>query len=349
MAANDEFINNPCGYVAFKRTYARELGATATEEWPDLVERIIAGASSLPKLQFTESERAELRRLLTEQKCILAGRYLFQLGTANTTRSGLLSLQNCSAVVIDNYHAFVWSMKMLMFGAGVGFNIQRRYTCLLPPVAHATITRRDTNDADFIVPDSRDGWCQLFAKVLRCHFKQGRRREFTYSTVLLRSKGAPIKMFGGTASGPEVLCDGMAKVSAILNSVADRANPCLKPIDCLDIMNLIASIVVAGNVRRSATIALGDPDDLEYLRAKRWDLAAAGLVPPIPNHRCFSNNSVVCSDISELPPQFWETYRVPGEPLGLVNLHLMRATGRLGEVQYPDPEVVAVNPCGKFN
>lgn len=36
-------------------------------------------------------------------------------------------------------------------------------------------------------------------------------------------------------------------------------------------MNIIGSIVVAGNVRRSAQIAIGDAEDLQFLNAKRWD------------------------------------------------------------------------------
>lgn len=347
----NKFHDNACGYVAFKRTYARtRANGESTEEWDDLVERMITGCRDLPGLSLTADETADLRNLLLQQKCIMAGRFLFQLGTDNVKKTGLLSLQNCSAVVIDKFDAFVWSMRMLMFGAGVGFNIQRRYVSQLPVVHHAIATRTLAHDADFIVPDSRDGWCQLFMKLLRRHFKPCHaKRDFTYSTVLLRSKGAPIKTFGGIASGPEVLCDGMNKIQTVLNRVAGRGagENYMRPIDCLDIMNIVASIVVAGNVRRSATIALGDPDDVDFLRAKRWDLAADGVIPPIPNYRCFSNNSVVCSDLSDLHPCFWETYSVPGEPLGLINLELMKQCGRIGDFQYPDPDVVAVNPCGE--
>ena len=55
--------------------------------------------------------------------------------------------------------------------------------------------------------------------------------------------------------------------------------PAIFPIDCLDIMNIIGPIVVAGNVRRSAQIAIGDYDDLQYIRSKRWDL---GNIPNWP-------------------------------------------------------------------
>jgi ribonucleotide reductase alpha subunit len=59
-----------------------------------------------------------------------------------------------------------------------------------------------------------------------------------------------------------------------------------------------------------------------------------------------SNNSVACDDISKLPQEFWDTYE-QGEPYGLINLGLSRKIGRVGETEYPDPDVVAYNPCAE--
>jgi hypothetical protein len=155
---------------------------------------------------------------------------------------------------------------------------------------------------------------------------------------LIRSKGAPIKGFGGTASGPEDLVWGINEIGKVLEK---RAGKKLRPVDCLDIMNIIGAVVVAGNVRRSAQIAIGDPDDVEYLLAKRWDLGN------IPSWRAMSNNSVVCNDIGDLHEFFWDGYEGKGEPYGLINLKLSRKMGRLGETQYPDPEVQGYNPCAE--
>ncbi len=130
----------------------------------------------------------------------------------------------------------------------------------------------------------------------------------------------------------------MQEINRILN---ERSGNRLKPVDCLDIMNIIGKIVVAGNVRRSAQIAIGDHDDIDYLRAKRWDLGN------IPNWRAMSNNSVACSDISLLPEEFWEGYKGNGEPYGLINLDSSRAMGRTGETKYPDPDVMGYNPCAE--
>jgi hypothetical protein len=104
-------------------------------------------------------------------------------------------------------------------------------------------------------------------------------------------------------------------------------------------MNLIGFIIVAGNVRRSAQVAIGDYYDISYLMSKRWDIGV------IPSWRAMSNNSVVCDDTTKLGPEFWAGYEGRGEPFGLINLKLSREIGRLWETQYPDPEVEGYNPC----
>jgi hypothetical protein len=106
-------------------------------------------------------------------------------------------------------------------------------------------------------------------------------------------------------------------------------------------MNIIGYIVVSGNVRRSAEIAIGDYDDVEFLKAKRWDLGS------IPNWRSMSNNSIYAPmDIDNLPQEYWDTYE-QGEPYGLINLELAKACGRTGETKYPDLGVEGFNPCAE--
>ena len=290
------------GYITYKRTYARRLNEadpkSKTEEFTDTVERVIKAANDQLGCNFDADEQERLRKYLMELKGTVAGRFLWQMGTDTVGRLGLASLQNCAFTVIDQpVRPFTWAMDLLMLGSGVGYNIQRQYVDKLPPVNanFSAPTRVTTADADFIVPDSREGWVKLLGKTLKAAFLADTNPTFTYSTILVRGRGAPIKGFGGTASGPEDLCDGIAKISNILEK---RAGKKLRPIDCLDIMNIIGSIVVAGNVRRSAQIAIGDPDDVEYLLAKRWDMGN------IPSWRAMSNNSVVCSDIKDLHEYF---------------------------------------------
>lgn len=325
------------GYPVFKRTYARPIDGR-TEEWPETVERVIKACNEQLGCYFNEVEQQDVRDIMLNLKGTVAGRFLWQLGTETVDRLGLPSLQNCAFVVVDEpIRPFTWAFEMLMLGSGVGFNIQNKNVSALPKVVDKVeITRCDTNDADFIVPDSREGWVRLLSKVLKASFYSG--EGFSFATHLIRSKGSPIKGFGGTASGPEDLVWGMFEINKILNN---RAGEQLRPIDCLDIMNIIGRIVVAGNVRRSAQIALGDANDIEYLRAKRWDLGG------IPNWRAMSNNSVICDNINKLPDEFWEGYNGNGEPYGLINLEASRRMGRTGETQYPDEDVEGFNPCAE--
>lgn len=330
----------PLGYPTYKRTYARRKNEnkpdSGTEEYFDSVMRIIEGSRKQLKVGFTKEEEYRLAEILLDLKGTVAGRFLWQLGTKTVDKLGLLSLQNCAFTVVDEpIRPFTWAMDALMLGSGVGYNLQREHVYQIPKVKKKVkIIRQDTNDADFIVPDSREGWVELLRKTLEAHFVTG--TGFTYSTKCIRGKGTAIKGFGGLASGPEELCWGIGEISKVLNS---RAKKKVRTIDCLDVMNIIGAIVVAGNVRRSAQIAIGDYDDLEFLAAKNWETGN------IPNWRAMSNNSVVCNDITKLPDQFWETYMGTGEPYGLINLNLARSVGRAGEDQYPDPEVMGFNPC----
>lgn len=325
------------GYITYKRTYARKFhpNKSETEEFEDTVARVIKATQDQLKCGFTPEEESHLQNYMLSLKGLVAGRFLWQLGTTTVDRLGLMSLQNCAGCVIDHpWEPFCWTFDALMLGSGVGFNVQREFVYELPKPKKVTITRLDTKDADFIVPDSREGWVELLRRVLTSHFSTG--KGFTYSTICIRGKGTPIKSFGGEASGPEELCYGINEISKLLNS---RAGKKIRSVDALDIQNIIAFIVVSGNVRRSAQLSVGDCDDLLFLNAKRWDLGN------IPNWRAMSNNSVVCNDISQLPEQFWSGYDGNGEPYGLINLKLARECGRTGETQYPDKNIVIFNPC----
>ena len=302
------------GYLTYKRTYARPIeGTNRTEEFQETVERVIQACDKQLNVGFTKEEEDRLRYYLLSLKCAVAGRFFWQLGTQTVDRLGLASLQNCAFTVIDEpVRPFCWTMDMLALGSGVGYNIQRKYVDKLPVVRDwfRAPTRVDHGGADFIIPDSREGWVKFLGKTLKAAFLSQtiEKGTFTYSTQVIRGKGTPIKGFGGVASGPEELCWGIGKISEILEK---RIGKKIRPIDALDILNIIGHIIVAGNVRRSAQIAIGDPDDVEFLLAKRWDI---GNIPP---WRAMSNNSVACDDINELHEYFWDGYEGKGEPLKL--------------------------------
>jgi len=326
------------GYITYARTYSREKPDGTRENFSETVERELQGIDRQLKLKFSDSEKEFYRSMRHEMKGSVAGRFMWQLGTKTVDRLGLPSLQNCAFVVIDEpITPFTWAMDMLMLGSGVGFSVKREHISKLPKVVKKKVNIEvfDDKQADFIVPDTREGWVKVLGKVLKSYFYSG--EGFTYSTQLIRGFGAEIKGFGGTASGATILVNGLKLIAEVLDK---RRGQYLRSVDCLDIMNIIGMIVVAGNIRRSAQIAIGDYDDVEFLKAKRWDLGS------IPNWRNMSNNSVDCPDAKLLPQEFWDTY-MQGEPYGLVNIALAKRVGRLGETQYPDPNIEGFNPCAE--
>jgi hypothetical protein len=72
-----------------------------------------------------------------------------------------------------------------MLGGGVGMSVEHRFVSKLPRLKKGVdIISKDTKDADFIVPDSREGWNELTRRVLEAYFVS--RMSFSYSTVCVR-------------------------------------------------------------------------------------------------------------------------------------------------------------------
>lgn len=345
---------NGLGYIVYKRTYARLKEDGKTEEWHETIRRCINGAQKIGA-NYTQQEAEQLFDLIFNLKCNFAGRMLWQLGTPTVDRFGANSLLNCWNVSINSIRSFLFLFENLMLGGGVGFSIRREDIHELPRIKKdVSIVHKNTKDADFIVPDSREGWIRLLEKVLEAFFVKG--KSFNYSTILIRGAGERISGFGGISSGPQILIDGIEKINKIFQS---REGKKLRSIDVLDICNIIGGVVVSGNVRRSAQIAIGDPDDYLFLRAKNWSLGN------IPNWRAMSNNTIYADDFSHISNEIWnngyvldsETGFAKGEPYGFFNLPLSQKYGRLKDglmkdsSLYPTDEdnVVGTNPCGEIS
>ncbi len=345
---------NGLGYIVYKRTYARLKEDGQTEEWHETVERCVNGAQKIGA-RYTKKEMERIFDLVFNLKCNFAGRMLWQLGTSTVDRFGANSLLNCWFASMKEPKAFLFLFENLMLGGGVGYSIRREDVHELPRIKKdVEIIHKPKKDADFIIPDSREGWVKLLENVLSAHFETG--KSFSYSTILIRGAGEKIAGFGGKASGPAILVEGIKKICKVFK---DREGKKLRSLDVLDICNIIGSVVVAGNVRRSAEIALGDPDDVLYLRAKNWGNGN------VPNWRAMSNNTLYVDDYSHLMEEFWKNgYEINkktgfanGEPYGFFNLPLSRKFGRLkdGNIkntdQYPTKvdNVVGTNPCGEIS
>ena len=113
-----------------------------------------------------------------------------------------------------------------------------------------------------------------------------------------------------------------------------------------DIFNSIGACVVAGNVRRSAEICLGDVEDPEFVDLKNYTLN-----PERGEIGWMSNNSVVLradqdyEDFSHIP-EIAKRITDNGEP-GMINLYNIQKYARYGKEKHDDATLV--NPCGEIS
>lgn len=322
----------PLGYFTFKRTYARFIPALGrTEQLHETLERCI-NALLLYGARLTEEDAQRLFMLGYQLKALPGGRMLWQLGTPTVDRLGGASLFNCYWNETRAYEDFCWTFDMSMLGGGVGFAADGSR---LPDVVAKTpcISWVPDGGGDaWQVPDTREGWVELLRRTYRSFFDTG--EDFCYGTRLVRPAGAPILGFGGTASGPGPLIEGVEKVNTLLSSCRGRH---LSSVDVVDIHTIQGEIVKSGNVRRTALIGVGRHDDTAYLHAKRWDLGY------VPGPRGYVNLTVEAEDADELPPDYWYGFEHPGEQFGLFNRRLIQR-----EDSRATYKATGVNPCAEI-
>jgi len=333
---------NGLGYAVYKRTYARVKEDGSTEEWWETLKRCINGAQKIGA-KYTKEEAERLYDYIFNLKCSFVGRSLWQLGGPTIDKMGIMDvLLNCWVTKASEVEDFVFIFMESMMGGGVGVNLSREYTQELPRVKNNVRCRlKNTKDADFIVPDSKEGWADLWRKILQAYLITG--KSFTYSTVCIRSSGEPLKTFGGIAPGPKILIDGDKELCRILE---ERENKKLRTQDVADIICIGGQVVKSGGIRRTALILGGDVDDVAFMQMKRWDLGG------IPNYRSNSNNSVIVNKYDHILDKFWDGYKGNGEPYGLVNLRNSRKYGRTGETKIygfdlDNENTIMSNPCAE--
>lgn len=187
---------------------------------------------------------------------------------------------NCSYVAVDNPRSFDEIMFILLCGTGVGFSVESKYVDQLPPVAENFYP----TDTTIIVADSKLGWAKALKELIHLLYA-GQVPQWDVSKI--RPAGAPLKTFGGRASGPDPLVDVFEFVVRMFKAAAGRK---LKPIECHDIVCKIAEVVVVGGVRRSALISLSDINDDAMREAKsgQWWISNP--------QRALANNSYVVKD-----------------------------------------------------
>jgi len=215
-----------------------------------------------------------------------------------------------------------------MLGVGVGFDTKGAGEILVKGVE----IKRDTQQ--FQIPDTREGWVESLKLLLESYFHGQAPVEFDYS--LIRKAGEPIKGFGGVSSGPEPLEEVHESIRQVLEG--NTGQP-ITITTIVDIMNLIGKCVVAGNVRRTAEIVFGEPDNEEYLDLKNYKVN-----PHRDQFGWTSNNSVFAElgmDYTEIAKRIVDN----GEP-GLAWLDNMRHYSRMKNGgDNKDHRVMGGNPC----
>ncbi|MGA3469698.1 ribonucleoside-triphosphate reductase, adenosylcobalamin-dependent [Lactiplantibacillus pentosus] len=266
---------------------------------------------------------------------------------------------------------FSFMFDQLMKGGGVGFSVVQENIQQIPKVdrqvsltvlisqnsqAYEESIQAGAQDREqwldahqqelydfYQLPDTREGWVLANASLIDHHFitmTPSGLTDLVLDVSQIRPRGAKIKGFGGTASGPAPLVEMLLDINQVLN---EKIGQKLTSVDCTDIGNLIGKTVVAGNVRRSAELALGSANDKAFVTMKQDQ-------KKLYHHRWASNNSVVVdSDFTDYQT-IAKAVSQNGEP-GIVNLDLSKNYGRITDGRQPgiDSDVEGTNPCGEIS
>jgi len=209
----------------------------------------------LTKKLRDELEQAVLGlRVMPSMRCIMtAGEALKRENIAG---------YNCSYVAVDRPQSFDEILYILMNGTGVGFSVERQYVNELPSIAdefHAT-------DTTITVADSKLGWAKGLKELIGMLYI-GQIPRWDLSKI--RAAGAPLKTFGGRASGPEPLESLFNFTVNIFKNAVGRK---LTSLEAHDVVCKIAEVVVVGGVRRSALISLSNLSDdrMRHAKSGQW-------------------------------------------------------------------------------
>ncbi|MFW5684897.1 MAG: ATP cone domain-containing protein, partial [Spirochaetota bacterium] len=257
FAEADAYFPTPVQQFQFYDKYSRfnyDLGRRET--WLETVERSVDYLRELSEDRLPEEDYARIRKAILNMEAMPSMRLLAMAG--DPARRNNVAIYNCSYLPADSIDSFVEALIISMSGCGVGFSVERQYVEQLPRIKRQTGAMRPT----MIVPDTSDGWAEALRHGLETWF-EGEDVEFDYSQV--RPAGAPLKVKGGRASGPEPL---RAMLRFARERIIARQGSFMTSLDAHDIMCAVGGAAVSGGVRRTAMISLFDYDDDEMRHCK---------------------------------------------------------------------------------
>ena len=274
-------MNLPSFYQDFihKSRYARwDYAKQRRESWDETVDRYFTffkkNLKAVNNYDVPEDEIKNAKEQVKALGVMPSMRCMMTAGDALEKEN--IAAYNCSYIAVDSPRAFDEILYILMNGTGVGFSVETKYTDRLP-VVHEEFHPTDTT---IVVADSKLGWAKALKQLIALLYN-GEIPEWDVSKV--RPSGAPLKTFGGRASGPEPLVNLFNFCVRKFQGASGRK---LTSIECHDIVCKIAEIVVVGGVRRSALISLSDLNDREMRHAKSGNWWEG------EGQRALANNSV---------------------------------------------------------
>ena len=347
--------SNSLGEITFIRTYSRVKEDGTKERWYEVCKRVIEGMYSVQKNHAKENRlpwndykaqksAQEAFDRMFNLKWTPPGRGMWAFGTPMTMeKRNSAALQNCAMVSTkdldrnDPGALFAWVMDALMLGIGVGFDTvgQDKEFSIYAPSEIGSI---------YDIPDTREGWVESVRLLLNSYLRQGQvKQKFNYDSI--RPFGAPIKGFGGVASGPEPLIKLHDQINKVIGG---RVGEKLDSRAIVDIINLIGTCVVAGNVRRSATLALGSAGDKDFINLKNPEVFPErnSFDSENPGWAWMSNNSISATVVTKYE-DYVDLIVNNGEP-GFIWLDVARNYGRLKDpADGKDYRVMGFNPCAE--
>ena len=257
----DNFL--PTSYQEFIHLsrYSRWLPEEGRREtWNETVTRYFDfftdHVNEMTGYKISKDLRKDLEIAVLEQRVMPSMRCLMTAGEALKREN--IAGYNCSYVAVNRIQAFDEILYILMNGTGVGFSVERQFVSELPLVAEE-FHETDTN---IVVADSKLGWAKAYKELVGLLYI-GQIPRWDMSKV--RPAGAPLKTFGGRASGPGPLENLFNFTVTVMRGSKGRR---LSSLEAHDIVCKIAEVVVVGGVRRSALISLSNLSDDRMRHAK---------------------------------------------------------------------------------
>ena len=344
-----QFGFNGFGEIVYYRSYSRVIRGDFDEElgqedWADTVLRVINGVMSIRKdwylrnrIKWDEGHwqdyATQMAQSMFRMEWLPPGRGLWAMGSDIVKERGGMALYNCafSEIGKDWVEDLCWIMDTLMHGVGVGFRPRRldSFTLYEPDSTYT-----------FVVPDSREGWVDAMRRLLTAFQDGSPLPQFDYS--LIRPFGSPIRTFGGTASGPDPLMNMLHTMEHLCYQLINETYDIIRFFT--DLSNLVGVCVVAGNVRRSAEIALCEMSDPIFMDLKNYK-----RYPYRQGWGWMSNNSILLTkdedfeNLDEIAQA-----NINGHDVGYLNMRSLKY-GRLGKHDdVPLDSAVGLNPCGEI-